>query len=218
MKRKNKYILLFLFLILIIILLYKFTFNKYESFTTQKICVVGNGPLTKKDVNEINKHDIICEMNKRNKKEKNNINGTHLFLRSGKSGYHGINGEIQKSIKNVIFMTGSGSGNLITNKYLNNIKKIDKNINTEMYTFKLNNKDGFTFDNKTYNLTNSPSAGIIVLKYILEKYPNNKINIYGMNSIKKGFHNHKLEKEMMNNSKNCILHKTWKDTYEAITI
>ena len=179
---------------------------------------MGNGPLTKEDIKEINKNDIICEINDRNKKEKDNINGTHLFVRSNRNGYTGFNKNIPKSIKNIVFISGSESGDLITNKYLNNIKKIDENINIEMYTFKLNNKDGFKFDNQKYKLTNSPSAGIIVLKYILEKYPNNKINIYGMNSVIKGYHNHKLEKEMINNSKNCILHKTWKDTYEAFTI
>ena len=215
MKINYWLILLLLLLFLIISLLCKIVLNKYEGFTTQKICVVGNGPLTKEDVKNINKHDIICEINKRNEKEKNNINGTHLFLRSNKKGYHGTINNIPKSIQNVIFITGSESGNLVENKYLNNIKKIDENIKIEMYTFKLNNKDGFEFDKKMYKLTNSPSAGIIVLKYILEKYPNNKINIYGMNSTKKGYHNHKLEKEMINDSNNCILHKTWKDTYSA---
>ena len=202
-----------LIIILFLILLYKFVFNKYEGFSTQKICVVGNGPLTKKDIREINKHDIICEINNRNKKDKDNINGTHLFLISNSKSYHGISNNIPKSIKNVIFINGSESGNLITNKYLNNIKKIGENINIEMYTFKLNNKNDFEFDNQKYKLSTSPSAGIIVLKYILENYPNNKINIYGMNSVNKKYHDFKLEKEMIKNSKNCILHKTWKNTY-----
>ena len=108
----------------VIIILFRNGFN-FLNLKRNVFCVIGNGPLTKEDVENINKHDIICEINKRNEKEKNNINGTHLFLRSNKKGYHGTINNIPKSIQNVIFITGSESGNLVENKYLNNIKKID---------------------------------------------------------------------------------------------
>jgi len=50
---------------------------------------------------------------------------------------------------------------------------------------------------------------------MLEKYPLHNIHIYGMNSNRTDYHDMKKEKEYINECDRCIIHKTWKNTYES---
>ena len=214
-----KYIIFILIIILSLSLI-----NNYF-----KIAVVGNGPLTERDIKEINKYNIIAVINhSKNGNKDIPIKSTHYFLRQvgtkcggfygwnkDKNEFDKIKQESFQSVKNIFLLCPSDK-ECIEN--INKIKEKYKNINIISSGSEPWKESIFIFNKKKYKHSHSPSSGILTINYMLEKYPLHTIHIYGMNSNGIGFHDMKAEKEMIKECRKCKLHKTHKDTYEPFTV
>ena len=217
-------IILFIFFVIII---YIFFHNSKDNDYSNKIAVVGNGPLTEKEIKKINNYEIIAVINdSRNSIKKNiKLNPTMLFLRQIQincDGFFGYdfnknefkNPDIMNTIKDIIFISPEKK---VCMKNINKIKKKYPKFNYKIISSGDEpwEKKPYKFNGKIYNLDKLPSSGITTIKYMLENYPKSEVHIYGMNwNAKSHTHNFKKEKEYINESKKCIIHKTWKNTYE----
>ena len=204
--------------------------NSKSSRKNNKIAIVGNGPLTKKEINEINNYNIIFILNTAGYNKKIPIKATHHILRQAlwdhsrpeSWGFHGWVKEkneftlhpVQKeSIKNIIFACPTNKESYVN---INKIKRKFKNKKFEVISSGSEpwKEKKYKVNNILYDHNRSPSTGIIGINYILERYPYSEVHIYGMNSRQEGHHNTKREKEYISKCPRCILHKTWKNTYK----
>ena len=205
MNKIQKFILFIVFIILIVVIfLYIYYIkNKYYICNPNKIAIIGNGPLSDKEINDINhNYDIIVVMNNGATGDKNNkLNATKLYNRQwgfnsnlntvGINGfdsknniYHSYN-KYSNTIKDIVIIAPEGE------EYKKSIEYIKKNYNNVvLYLIKpnlqSNNETGvdFNFNKKNYKIYNkSISAGLLVIKHILDKYQEHDIHIYGMDLI-----------------------------------
>jgi hypothetical protein len=223
----------------IILLLYiYFIRSKYSLSNPNKIAIIGNGPLSEEDINKINNNfEIIVGMNGVvNGKKDIKLKYTHLFSRQWDDittpktinfiGYD-KDKKILKSyekykdtIKNILLIVPKGLEykegiNDIKNNYKNvSIYSIDANLNIK----KNKGPNKLKFNDKDYDINHSLSMGMISIGYVLDKYPNHDIHIYGMNFSQRGHHDGIVEKEIIDECDRCIVHKPWKDTYEPFIV
>ena len=189
-----------------------------------KISIVGNGPLTEYEINEINDYDIIYVLNTvKTGNKKIPIKATHHIIRqkgTENDGFYGWNKDKNEftinpetNPTNIIFACPT---NKESYENINKIKSkfTDKNIEVISSVSEPWTEKKYKFDNILYDHYDSPSTGVIGINYILEKYPSSEIHIYGMNWQLRGGHDTKKEKEYISECPRCIIHKTWKDTYE----
>lgn len=217
---------IYIFFIIILILCVFSNLNNKSKYLDKSLAIVGNGPLTNKEIDEINKYDIIAIINNNRNGKNKSIKATHHFLRQDgidNRGFHGwdknenkflINLETNKTIKNIILLCPEGK-ECIEN--INSIKEkyINKNINVISSGSEPWKESIFIFNKKKYKHSNSPSSGILTIKYMLENFSLHTIHIYGMNSIRTDYHDMKKEKEYIDECDRCIMHKTWKNTHES---
>lgn len=230
-----------LIIIGIILLLYiYFKRRKYSLSNTNKIAVIGNGPLSNEDIIEINNNfKIIVGMNDvKNGKQKTALNYTHLFCRQWD--------DIRSSTPKAITFIGYDKDKKILNTYerykqtinnillvvpkgfeykegINNIKNNYKNVSIYSIDANLQKKENkgpnkYKFNNKNYDILHSLSMGMISIGYLLDKYPDHDIHTYGMNFSQRGWHDGIVEKKIINECDRCIVHKTYKNTYEPFVV
>jgi len=225
------------------ILVFIYLTNNNNLSNPNKIAVIGNGPLSDENINEINSNfNIIAIMNVgANGDKKNKLNATDLYTRQW-----GVNSNL-----NVIGLNGFDDKNKIYNSYekysdtLKNIiiiapkdeeykdavEYIKKNYkNVELYSIdphlhikRNKGPNKLKFDNKEHDIYhNSLSAGILTLRHVLDKYPKHIIHTYGMNfnfnEISSKSHDGVAEKKIIDDCDRCIVHKTWKDTYDPFIV
>tara|TARA_B100000035_G_scaffold242012_1_gene210510 strand:- start:235 stop:957 length:723 start_codon:yes stop_codon:yes gene_type:complete len=234
-KKFRKYKLLIVLIIIGIILLYiYFIRKKYSLSNINKIAVIGNGPLSDEDINEINSNfKIIVGMNGvANGRKDTKVKYTQIFSRQWEDtttpetinfiGYDKdkkiLNSyeKYKDTIKDILLVVPKGLEykegiNDIKNKYKNvSIHSIDANLNDK----KNKGPNKYKFNGKNYDIYHSLSMGIISIGYILDKYPDHDIHIYGMNFAQRGHHDGIVEKKMVKKCYRCKIHKTFKNTYE----
>jgi len=222
----------------IILVCIYFIKDKYNLSNSNKIAVIGNGPLSDEDINEINSNfEIIVGMNAvLNGRKGIKVKYTHLFSRQWDDtttpktinfiGYDKdkkiLNSyeKYKDTIKNILLVVPKGLEykegiNDIKNNYKNvSIHSIDANLNIK----KNKGPNKFNFNNKKYDINHSLSMGMISIGYVFNIYPNHDIHIYGMNFSQRGHHDGIVEKEIIDECDRCIVHKTWKNTYEPFKV
>ena len=195
---------------------------RINNFTT--VAVVGNGPITDKDREKINKCDLVYRFNDcKNFKKGDKV--THLIVRQlgTKWKVSGLNYNFEpiKDVNNLIFIgTRKELFNEIKNKNRNRdcrmIEVYEKNI-CKKINCNLNRSDLVIFNNKKIKQPKSTcgfSSGFIALADITNKY--NNINVFGMNwNFKKNkSHNGKWEKKIIDKfCKKCKIHLTSSNSY-----
>tara|TARA_Y100000389_G_C17467014_1_gene526582 strand:+ start:4946 stop:5494 length:549 start_codon:yes stop_codon:yes gene_type:complete len=177
------------------------------------IAVVGNGPLTEWQKDDINKYDIVYRFNHAPGYRKGDkISGLYMrqIRRTNKT--HSDNFVKQNSDLNFdkIYIG--------VNKYYDNhiFVKEDKDVFVrEEPLFKKCSycKNGkCSHDRAKYG----PTSGILGINDIMKKYPKNDIHIYGMNWNWEGKKSHHLNNEgeiIKKCCRNCFIHKTPSNTY-----
>ena len=218
------FIILFTFIIIFYFSLIFYN-KKIEKFDNEPIiAVVGNGPITNKDREFINKCDIVYRFNDC-KNFKNGDKITHLVVRQmgTKWKVSGLNYNFTpiKDVDNLIFIG-------TRNNLYNQIKKANKKRNCKMIDVYEKNickkikcnltKDYMiTFNNKKIKQPDSTcgfSSGFIALAYITNKYKN--VNVFGMNwnFIKNKSHSGEWEKKIIDKfCKKCKIHLTATNNY-----
>lgn len=216
-----------IFVIIIIIIILKNKHDLHELFTNNiTIAVVGNGKLKSNDNKKINKCDLICRFN--DTKNYNFIDKTDiLFVRQG-----GITGKIY-GLKN--YKTNIKCKEIVFigtwKEHYDNIKK-NNNIPTHMIPIYedhckkkfninkciLNNyNNNLVFDKKKYKIPYTScnlSSGTIAIHYLLNRFPNASLEIFGMNwQFHHKGHSSSFEKKLITDCKRCNINKMNTNVY-----
>ena len=228
---KNLYIGIILAILIILInicyLLTKKNNNLHEPFfTTPSIAVVGNGEITDADREKIKKCTLICRFNdtkNHNYLEKTDI----LFVRQNgiTGGIHGLNNYTTNiNCKEMVFI-GSWK------EHYDNLKKYNKVPIRMIDIYEAHCKNmprinkctlnGFNkkllFEDKKYNVPYTScylSSGTIAINYLLDRYPNANLEIFGMNwQFHHSGHPKNFEKKLITNCKRCNINKMKHDIY-----
>ena len=224
-KKKHFITIILILLIVIIFYIYFLYTNNYKNYKNLHgmhnkiindqlvIAVVGNGEISNKDRIKINKCDIICRFN--DTKNLNFFERTDiLFVRQ-----NGITNKIFGLInykptincKEIVFV-GSWKQHYDMLRKYNNIP-IDMIVIYEEHCelpisncmINSNNKT-ILFEKKKYNIPYTRSflsSGFIAIYYLLNKYPNSKLEIFGMNWNGGVWHPMLFEKKLINKNIFC---------------
>jgi hypothetical protein len=201
------YTLLFLTLVVLVFII------KGIIDTNKTIAVVGNGPLTEKKKDEINKYDLVYRFNHAPGYRKGD-KITGLYIRQ-----IGLTNKTHSDD----FLRQNPELKL-DKIYIGMKKRHDNHIyvweskDTLVKGERLFKSCSFCNDGKCLhkNARNGPTSGIIGINDVLEKYPKNDIHIYGMNWNWEGKKYHHLNNEgeiIKRCCKNCFIHKTPRNTY-----
>ena len=202
----------------------KYIMSHINNISIQKIAVIGNGKISDKDRENIKKCNLICRFNDA-KNYKNNEKTDILFVRQhGHYGkIHGLDGYTsRKIITNEIVLVGSWISHLHNLKKYNNIPihMIDiyeehcskyKKCTLKEYNYNL------IFDNKTYKVPYTRcylSSGTIGISYLLSRFPNAILEIFGMNwAFTHNGHPGYFEKKIIDSCKRCKVNKMETNIY-----
>lgn len=200
--KKNKKII-----IVFTLFLFMYFCFYYGKFSYPKIVtVVGNGPISEKQRNEINKQKWVIRFNE----FKN-------FKQGDKVDEHVILGYDEKKIKSIL--------------EANSINEYDRNIRVTLITEEgknISHDNLIERDNSSYNcfdpigpdkkdimeVNNRPTAGMIILSVLQSDDNVDTIRVYGMNSNYTGdWHSKKEQKIKKKYCTKCIFYKTTTDSY-----
>jgi hypothetical protein len=184
-------------------------------FNKTTIAVVGNGQLSEKDREKINNHDIICRFN--DVKNHNFLDRTDiLFVRQdGSTGkIHGLNNYATNiRCKELVFI-GSWNEHYENLKAHNNtpiniINIYEDHCSKESSINKciLNDNADIIFENKKHVVPHTAcylSSGTLAISYLLEKFPEANLEIFGMNwAFQHAGHPKIFEKNLIAGCKRC---------------
>ena len=116
--------LIYIFFIIILILCVFSNLNNKSKYLDKSLAIVGNGPLTNKEIDEINKYNIIAVINdSKNGNKDIPIKATHYFLRQkgtecigffgwnkDKNEFDKIKQESFQSVKNIFLLCPTDKG------------------------------------------------------------------------------------------------------------
>ena len=203
--------------------------SPYTKATPSTIAIVGNGPISKKDVHKINKCDCVfrCNHARHFKPGRDKIdyifNRIHIFGPYNSS-YNSSDKFIKKNSNLSFEVIDVGTKQLNAGKrhhlFTYNSKKNKYPKNRDLRVFKSCN---FCHNNNKCLHRSSllgPTTGLMGIEFVSTTYPNATIHLFGFNwciDFKSTNPNngHMLhEKEIIRRCcKNCIVHRTPRSTY-----